>query len=244
MSDFQRHPAIIMTVPYGHKLGKAGLDAIFTEGSLWHYGPAYENCEPLHRVTAKGAYQAPGLLDYNQPGNPSTWFIDTECLSTPFSGPHSRNVGQTGGIPPCAMIPAAAIRFERNVLGLKPGEAPGFEVAYPAHLFTPAVTNALVDNGCKVFSAPCRPHAPQCCCLPACQRGCCAQAAAQDPWDPGYVAGHRDGMAIERLASDALREALSGEQAARQAQDTALKSANSRARRAEDKLARIKAAIA
>lgn len=51
-------------------------------------------------------------------------------------------------------------------------------------------------------------------------------------------------MAIERLASDALREALSGEQAARQAQDTALKSANSRARRAEDKLARIKAAIA
>jgi hypothetical protein len=101
----------------------------FPIGSEWHYGPIYENMETRVRVL-KAPKQSAGskpLRDYslgfrrptpikvNPRGftyidGPRSWFVECEVISSPFHPP-----GHTISLPPCALIPAAAVDAERGI---------------------------------------------------------------------------------------------------------------------------------
>lgn len=125
------HPATI-TLEEGHALGRDGLAQMFRPGSRWHYGPVYENMETHVRVI-EPPKQARGLRDNNlavwrtlkngrreciQEG-PRTWFVKCEVITSRFKAS-----GEVIDLPPCALVPRAAVVWERNTFGLREGEAP------------------------------------------------------------------------------------------------------------------------
>lgn len=135
-SGVTEHPAVaIKSLQEGHDLGKDGLAGIFQVGSLWHYGPTYENMETVVRII-EAPQQSSGpkplrdnnLAKWRTLGNgrresvrqgPRTWFVKCEVVRSPYHSP-----GAPVRLPPCALIPAAAVAWERGVFGLQPGEAP------------------------------------------------------------------------------------------------------------------------
>jgi hypothetical protein len=151
MSDPTSHPGAFLTLEDGHRLGKAGLDKIFTLGSLWHYGPVYENMEPIYRVVGKQAHHSGGGASILRDHNLAVWEDERpdrhgnrnrSHKSNGWGGPRRIKVkeapatwfievervsspwaGRTG-LPPCAMIPRALVQWERRTFNIKPGEAP------------------------------------------------------------------------------------------------------------------------
>lgn len=92
-----------------HHAGKAGLNRVFTVGSIWEYGPFVEGDNPvIVRVVERGAYTS-GTNHSRQPedscalGNP-TWFIQCQIIHDPF-GTHPP--GHVTGYPPHTLVPAA-----------------------------------------------------------------------------------------------------------------------------------------
>lgn len=118
LKQFHPHPAKGPTLAEGQTLGKSGLDRMFPAGSLWHYGPVYENMETIVRVLPSGAEHsgrgASLLRDHNLPGAPATWFITCEVVSSPHA---VYPKGHVTGLPPCAMIPREYVVAERTPRG-------------------------------------------------------------------------------------------------------------------------------
>lgn len=92
-----------------HHAGKAGLNSVFTVGSVWEYGPFVEGYDPvIVRVVERGAYKS-GENYSRQPedscalGNPA-WFIQCYVIHNPFGTTRS---GTIEGYPPHTLVPAA-----------------------------------------------------------------------------------------------------------------------------------------
>ncbi len=85
-----------------HRLGKCGLNAIFTPGSKWYY----HNTEgPVLTVTPRGAY-VDGVNYSKQPQ-------DSEALGQPCWYIEATHGNHTTGYPPHTLIPHAVVVAQR-----------------------------------------------------------------------------------------------------------------------------------
>lgn len=122
--DFHDHPALLFrNLNEVHRAGRKGLLDAFPIGSLWHYGPIYENMETIVRVRPNGSSDkySDGTRVYQRGKNYSAqpedseakgkgaWFIACEVVSSPF-----HPVGYLTGLPPATMIPRMAVAIERG----------------------------------------------------------------------------------------------------------------------------------
>lgn len=105
------HPARpVLTLEQGQALGVDGLNAIFTVGSRWHYGPARESMETIVEVLPEQAHHAYGLVDHRLPGRPASLFIQCRVIESP-----RYDAGRITGYPPHTLIPRAVVLDERGI---------------------------------------------------------------------------------------------------------------------------------